>query len=161
MSRVLLLSVRPRFAQGLLSGMKTAEVRRRFPEVSTDTTVVIYSSSPEKAVLGTMKVRALVRSTAAGIWQDYEDAIAIDRAELSGYLEGASECCVIELDTPTVWSQPVSLGAMRQSLRVEPPQSFRYLTTRQLAKLEALAIKQPTVVDLSSIHPSEPIPAFA
>lgn len=161
MSRVLLLSVRPRFAQGLLSGTKTAEVRRRFPEISADTTVAIYSSSPEKAVLGTMKVRALVRSTAAGIWRDYEDAIAIDRAELSDYLEGASECCVIELDTPKLWPQPVSLDLMRRVLRVEPAQSFRYLTSRQLAKLEALVMKQATVVDLPVIHPTEPLPAFA
>ena len=58
MSRVLMLSVRPRFARALLAGTKTAEIRRRFPDVPVGTTVVLYSSSPERALLGTMRVSA-------------------------------------------------------------------------------------------------------
>lgn len=160
MSRVLLLSVRPRFAKGLLGGTKTAEVRRRFPDVAEGTTVVIYSSSPEKAVLGSMRVRALVRSTATGIWRDYEKAIAIDQSELSDYLDGARECSVIELDNPTIWPQPVSLDVMRRALRIEPSQSFRYLTSRQLAKLETLAAQQGAVVGQPVTHQTGPLPAF-
>ena len=163
MSRVLLLSVRPRFAQGLLDGTKTAEVRRRFPEVAACTTVVIYSSSPEKAVLGTMAVRALVCSTAKDIWQDYSHAIAIDKAELSEYLEGASECSVLELDSPVTWSNPVGLDDLRKLLHIEPAQSFRYLTTRQLAKLEAAARDSHSaeVIEFAALSIGEAIPALA
>ena len=130
-----MLSVRPRFAKALLAGTKTAEIRRRFPDVPVGTTVLVYSSSPERALLGTMRVRAVVRSTAADIWRDYQDVIAIDWVELSEYLQGASACSVLELDSPVTWPRPVPLDTLRRTLAVEPPQSFRYLTARQLSKV--------------------------
>lgn len=138
MSRILLLSVRPRFAHGLLSGTKTAEIRRRFPEVPAGMTVLIYSSSPEKAILGTMRARRVVRSNADDIWRDYAKVIGIERTELLDYLEGASKCSVLELDSPDLWSRPVQLTELRGALNIEPPQSFRYLTGRQLARLVSL-----------------------
>lgn len=138
MNRVLLLSVRPRFAQSLLAGTKTAEIRRRFPDVPEGMSVVIYSSSPQKAVLGTMRARRLVRSNVVDIWQQYSDVIDIQQAELADYLAGASECSVLELDSPNVWSRPVPLEDLRRVLRVEPAQSFRYLTPKQLSRLEKL-----------------------
>lgn len=138
MTRVLLLSVRPRFAHGLLSGTKTAEIRRRFPDIPVGMTVIIYSTSPEKAILGTMRAKQLVRSNADDIWRDYADVIAIGRSELTEYLDGASECSVLELDRPNVWSRPVQLAELRSVLDLEPPQSFRYLTSRQLTTLHSL-----------------------
>lgn len=157
MNRVLLLSVRPRFAQGLLAGTKTAEIRRRFPDVPERMTVVIYSTSPEKAVLGTMRARRLVRSNAQDIWRDYSDVIGVERAELTEYLDGASECSVLELDTPTRWGRPVGLAELRHLLHVEPAQSFRYLNGKQLMRLHALSMK-PT--DHSSITASVPVPVL-
>lgn len=139
MSRALLLSVRPRFARGLLAGTKTAEVRRRFPEVPEGTTVIIYSSSPEKAVLGTMRTRRLVRSNTEEIWREYSHAIGIGHAELTDYLEGATDCSVLELDTPNLWPRPVGLAELRRQLGIEPAQSFRYLNTKQLTRLQGLA----------------------
>lgn len=138
MSRVLLLSVRPRFARGLLSGTKTAEIRRRFPDIPAGMTVIIYSTSPEKAILGTMRAKQTVRSNADDIWRDYADVIAIGRPELTDYLDGASECSVLELESPNVWSRPVQLAELRSVLDVEPPQSFRYLTSRQLTTLHSI-----------------------
>lgn len=138
MTRALLLSVRPRFARALLDGTKTAEVRRRFPDVPVGTIVVIYASSPDMAVLGTMKVGRLTRSTPDGIWRDYADSIGIERPELDEYLHGASECSVIELEQPAAWRTPVSLSSLRDHMQLVPPQSFRYLTFDQVERLGQL-----------------------
>jgi len=143
MSRSILLSVRPRFAHALLAGTKTAEVRRQFPDVPPGTTAVIYSSSPEKAALGTMRVRALVRSTKSAIWRDYSKAIGIRRAELRDYLDGARECSILELDEPQIWASPVHLEQLRKTLHLEPAQSFRYLSDLQLSHLHNLATPSP------------------
>ena len=138
MSRSLLLSVRPRFAQALLAGTKTVEIRRRFPDVPVGMTVVIYSSSPDKAVLGTMRAEALIRSTATGIWRDYSGEIGIEKSELTEYLDGAAECSVLKLASPQPWPRPIPLGELRRLLQVEPAQSFRYLTQRQVSRREKL-----------------------
>lgn len=139
MSRTLLLSVRPRFARALLAGTKTVEVRRRFPRAEAGTTVVIYSSSPEKAVLGTMRVGRVSQIPASDIWIQHSDSIGIDKAELDAYLEGASVTSTIELLDPQTWPRPVSLEQLRGLVGVEPAQSYRYLDPRQLSALLALA----------------------
>lgn len=161
MTRTLLLSVRPRFAQALLQGTKTAEIRRRFPDVSAGTTVVIYSSSPEKAALGTMRVRSFIRSTAADIWNDYSTVIGIDEAELTDYLDGATECSVIELDDPQIWANPVPLDELRRVLHLEPAQSFRYLNGRQFARLVDLAASSTETIRPASRLATEAIPLLA
>lgn len=143
MSRPLLLSVRPRFARALLGGTKTVEIRRRFPDVPADTTVVIYSSTPDKAVLGTMRSVGLVRSTPAQIWRDYSTVMELTREQLTDYLHGASECSVLKLDRPHHWAQPVPLTHLRRILHLEPAQSFRYLSHRQLELLTDLGSSQP------------------
>ncbi|WP_022887475.1 hypothetical protein [Glaciibacter superstes] len=162
MSRVLLLSVRPRFARGLFAGTKTAEIRRRFPDVPEGTTVIVYSTSPEKAILGTMRARRLVRSNAEEIWRNYSHVIGIEKAELIDYLHGASECSVLELDTPNLWLRPVSLDDLRRQLHIEPAQSFRYLTDKQLGRLENLATRPATdLADRSLLGTIESVPALA
>ena len=138
MNRPVLLSVRPRFARALLQGTKTVEIRRRFPDVPADTTVVIYSSTPDKAVLGTMTSAGVARSTPTQIWRDYSTVMELTRAQLTDYLHGATECSVLKLDQPLLWDLPVPLTHLRQILHLEPAQSFRYLSHRQLDLLTAL-----------------------
>lgn len=156
MSRALLLSVRPRFARALLDGTKTAEIRRRFPNVPEGMTVVIYASSPEKAVLGTMRARRLVRSNTEKIWRDYSDVIGLENSELIEYLEGASECSVLELDAPERWSRSIALAELRRVLHIEPAQSFRYLSEKQLFRLrnESASGRDQSLVNITGAVPA-------
>jgi predicted transcriptional regulator len=137
MTRSLLLSLRPRFAQAILAGTKTAEVRRRFPLVPVGTAIVIYSSSPQRSALGTARVRRQTSSTPEHVWRDFADEIALDRAELNAYLDGSSDCSVLEIEEARTWDIPVPLGELRTLLKLEPAQSFRYLTPAQHSRLVA------------------------
>lgn len=139
MTQALLLSVRPRFAHALLNGSKTVEVRRRFPEVAAGTAVVVYSSSPEKAVLGTLRVRHFARTTAEEFWRLHSATVGIGRAELMEYLDGTSWCSALEVEAPNAWTRHVPLDELRLELKLEPAQSFRYLDSRQYSRLLQLA----------------------
>lgn len=86
-----------------------------------------------------MRARRLVRSDSEEIWRQYSHAIGIGHAELTDYLDGATNCSVLELDTPNLWSRPVGLTELRRHLGVEPAQSFRYLNLKQLSSLQGLA----------------------
>ena len=57
--RTLLLSLRPRFADAILTGAKTIEVRRRPVNASAGTPISLYASSPLRAyfVFGTRIAR--------------------------------------------------------------------------------------------------------
>lgn len=138
MNRSLLLSVKPQYARALLAGSKTAEVRRKFPDVPNGTIIVLYSSSPERAVVGTVRLRRLVRIAPDKVWDTYSDEIEIDRGSLDEYLTGAASSAVLEVDSPKAWQQPISLAMLRAHAQLEPPQSFRYLAESQLAAIHSM-----------------------
>lgn len=132
MTRALFLSVKPRYARAILEGRKTVEVRRKFPEVPAGTVVVLYSSSPERAVLGTVRLKQTIRVDPSHVWERFSDVIEIDEDALTEYLAGAAASTVLEVEDPETWTKPVSLRSLRMLLGVEPPQSFRYLEPDQV-----------------------------
>lgn len=136
--RAVLLSIRPRFAQSLIGGTKTAEVRRRFPDLPVGTRVYVYSSSPDKSVIGTFQVSGIYRCLNESVWSQFRHRIDISEADLKAYLRGALEAVIIEAENPEGWEVPLPLYEFRRLLGIEPPQSFRYLTPKQSTALDAL-----------------------
>lgn len=132
MTRALLISIKPHYARAILEGRKTVEVRRRFPTVPPGTTVVLYSSSPERAIVGTVRLKHTSRMVPERVWEFHADAIDIAEEALGQYLEGAEESTLLEVADPQTWQRPVTLKALRALLGVEPPQSFRYLNPEQV-----------------------------
>lgn len=145
MTRAVLLSVKPRFARAILEGRKTVEVRRRFPQVPTGTTVVLYSSSPERAVLGTVRLKCAIRVNPKAVWETYSEEIGIEEHALEDYLAGADASTVLQVEAPEIWSRPIPLGLLREILRLEPPQSFRYLTPDQVEAIRSRATRAEVI----------------
>jgi len=142
--RAVLLSVKPRFAHPLLLGTKTAEVRRRFPFLASGTKVFVYSSSPDRAVIGTFTLTDVTRVDTEDVWGGHAHKLLIGRSELAEYLDGTTEAAIVGAAQPQVWEQPLLLSALRSEVGVEPPQSYRYVTAPQVAILEAHARPAPT-----------------
>ncbi|MER7447545.1 hypothetical protein [Microbacterium sp. NPDC097977] len=136
--------MKPRYARALLEGRKTIEVRRRFPEVPAGTTVVLYASSPERAIVGTMTLANTARETPSRVWRLHRHAIDIDRDALAVYLDGAEASTLLYMSHPQPWEHPVPLSALREALGLEPPQSFRYLDEQQLSAMRHVAAMKAT-----------------
>ena len=136
-ARSVLLSVRPQFARALLNGTKTAEVRRRFPELAAGTVLYVYASSPSKQVIGTLRTTAVHRVPPRTVWGRFARMIGIDRGYLDAYLHGVDRASIIEVGAPETWLRPVTLHELRLHVAVEPPQSYRYLSDAQAAQLES------------------------
>ncbi|QUY62296.1 hypothetical protein [Gulosibacter molinativorax] len=103
------------------------------------TTVVLYSSSPEKAVLGTVRLRRTIKVNPDCVWGLHGSDIGISESDLNAYLEGADESTLLEVDCPDSWEQPVPLNSLRTVLGIEPSQSFRYLATEQVEQAKQLS----------------------
>lgn len=134
----ILLSVRPIYARALLAGTKTMEVRRRFPQQPEGTTVYLYSSTPDRAILGTLRLGAIDRPNADDVWRLYRHEIEIDKSALSSYLADRDSAAILRMSDPRLWEHSVSLDSLRRSLGIHPPQSFRYLNQEQVLALEQL-----------------------
>jgi hypothetical protein len=60
--RTVLFSIRPFYANKILAGQKTVELRRRFPEVGMPgSTAMIYCTNPVRAIVGSAQMCASCR----------------------------------------------------------------------------------------------------
>jgi predicted transcriptional regulator len=125
--RVLLLSVRPRFARAILAGTKTVEVRRRRVQARPGTRVIIYASNPTMAVVGTARLLVALTYDPDAAWASHERGLGLHRHEFDAYLAG-SKACLLLLDEVTSLDTPISLDELRRSGDFRPPQSYRYLS---------------------------------
>lgn len=132
----LFLSLRPRFAELLLSGEKTVELRRIRPAVSRGTPVLLYASSPRMTLVGRARVETLDVSTVEEIWRKHGPNTGISRSEYNDYFVGLNHAVAIELVDIRRLDRPRPLQDLRDSLAgFQPPQSYRYLDSAQVAAL--------------------------
>lgn len=132
----LFLSLRPRFAELLLSGAKTVELRRVRPAVCPGTTVLLYASSPAMKLVGQAEVNNIRVSSVAQIWREHGPETGISRQEYDDYFKGADDAVAIKLVNICRLDKPRALQDLRNRLAgFQPPQSYRYLDRAQVAAL--------------------------
>jgi len=127
----LLLSVRPLFADKILSGSKTIELRRVRPNVDAGDRILLYSSSPEMALLGSAKVEEVISGTPRSIWLQARGLAGISRQEYDNYFAGTDVAIGIRIYAARRFERPIPLQELRRRWPwLRPPQSFRYLSAR-------------------------------
>jgi predicted transcriptional regulator len=133
--RAVLLSLRPRFAQAILSEEKTIELRRTRVNTQPGSLVILYSSSPARAVVGTATLSRVEVGTPYQLWEHVRVLCGLSRDEYDSYFHGAKLACGLHLHNIKAFSAPIPLAELRLRVGVEPPQSFRYLTAFQAKRL--------------------------
>lgn len=129
--RALLLSLRPRFAEAILDGNKTVEVRRRPLNASPGSLVFLYASAPTMAVVGAATLVEVRRGGHGELWRKYGQEMGLDQGEYETYLDGTHLAYALKLSTPSRFSEGISLERLRAEVEFRPPQSFRYLARRE------------------------------
>jgi len=120
--------MRPRFSDGILNGTKTVELRRTRPQVEAGDPVLIYATSPVKAIVGGFLVEDLLQSDPAELWAKVKGLAGVTEPEYEAYFSGTRTACVIRVTDPWRLRRPVYLEALqahRPSFR--PPRSYGYL----------------------------------
>ena len=125
--RDVVLSIRPQYASLIMAGRKTVELRRRFPaSMPKGTIAYIYSTFPERAMVGHAEIVSVRRLDVEGIWRCYADAACVERKDLDSYFEGLDQGFAIELEKARPFEKPLSLSFLRERFEFSPPQSFLY-----------------------------------
>lgn len=123
-----LLSVRPRFAQGILAGTKTIELRRRAPACEPGDMVVFYETSPTSAIVGFAFVSRIDDGCTNALWQTARDFAGISQQEYRRYFAGASHGSAIHLKEAKILQPAIALSEARAlAPTFRPPQSWCYL----------------------------------
>lgn len=127
-AREFLISIKPYYADKIVDGFKTVELRRRFSdEVGCGSKMWIYSTSPTQAIVGVAEIQEVKRLTVAGLWQRFGSAACIDRVEFLSYFSGLDVGYAIVLSNAHRLKQAVTASRLKKRFGFVPPQSFMYL----------------------------------
>ena len=129
-SECLVLSVRPRFAEAIVDGRKTVEVRRQRPNVQPGTLGFVYSSSPMQAVVGSFRVDRLFSVTPEELWLLARRGVCVSRQDFDSYFAGVEIGHAIVVSCGQRLPRPIRLSQLRAIWPgCKPPRSFGYLVT--------------------------------
>jgi predicted transcriptional regulator len=134
--RTALLSVRPRFADALLNGSKTVEIRRRRAHLVHGSLCLLYASSPVCALVGAMRVHMTDTGSPDVIWGRWGSQTGLSRDEYDAYLLGSALPCAIVVGAAVRFARPVALSELRRRQNAfVTPQSYRFLGNGELSSL--------------------------
>ncbi|PPF41868.1 hypothetical protein C5B85_18275 [Pseudoclavibacter sp. AY1F1] len=133
------MSIRPKFAESILNGTKTYELRRRFPDLERGTVVYLYASSPVKAVLGSFESDEVRYDSVKELWKTLQPQLGIETVEYDTYFHNLTHGVAIKTSRVTRFTEPVNLQQLREEVGIEPSQSFRYLPAEAEIELSRLA----------------------
>ncbi|MCD8206488.1 MAG: ASCH domain-containing protein [Bacteroidales bacterium] len=122
------MSIKPVFAEKILSGEKTVEIRKVSPTRLRDgDKVIIYASSPVKKIVGEMIVARPEFYGSEEIYDWYkEKRICLSKEDFDKYLNGRKCCCAIPIYEAHRYEREYELGERYPYIK-QPPQSFYYL----------------------------------
>lgn len=136
----ILLSIKPKYANLIVNGSKLVELRRSVP-AQTVGTIAIYSSSPVQAIVALADVRETIEASPTKLWAIAKDnGGGLTRAELMDYFDSKKTGFAIMLQNIRVYEKPVLPTKIFKPFFA--PQSFRYLTPKELKKLEQLLVSK-------------------
>jgi len=122
----ILLSIHPEYAHKIIKGEKRVEIRRVFSNEWFNKKAVIYSTSPDRALLGEARISNIVKAHPEIIWAKFGDKIGCTKEEFDNYSNGSQKVFAIFFSEICPYFAPVfvpqlpnlSYGVLR------PPQSY-------------------------------------
>lgn len=121
-----LLSIKPEFAEKILTGEKRFEFRRVIPKREVER-VVVYASSPVCRLVGEFTVRQIVTAKPVTLWRRTRSHAGISWRYFAAYFDGRAEAHAFEVDR--VVRYPTPIDPRKLSRRFRAPQSFVYLSS--------------------------------
>ena len=138
--RMVVLSLKPRFAEAILAGDKTVELRRTEPKIVVPTRALLYATTPVRALLGTCVITSVESADLAVLWREYGSRTALLYHEFHQYFEGVDVGTALTLAQPREFSRKIPLQDLRATPRsFRPPQSFAYVDTKTGDRLLRMA----------------------
>lgn len=123
-----LISLESRYAEGILSGAKQVELRRRPMRIPVGTTVWFYVKVPIGKVIGCAQVQSLHSLMPTTLWKRYGGVSGLSRSEFFDYFCDVSEGFALVLEHPQRLFTGIPLCRLRSlSKGFQPPQFFQHL----------------------------------
>jgi predicted transcriptional regulator len=121
-----MLSIKPEYVERILSGEKTYEFRRRIFRRDDIDTIVIYSTSPQCAVIGEARIDRILVSSPERLWDETHASGGISRERFMDYFHDAKVAYAIKIKHVDPFKKPKPLTDYAPRVKCAP-QSFVYV----------------------------------
>lgn len=118
----IILSIRPIFAEKILSGEKKYEYRKRLCAKKVSK-IYIYETAPVKKIIGEVEVIKKLKMKKEKLWKQTQKFSGISKEFYGKYFEKQEYACAYELGESKKYSDPVTLESIGVNYI---PQSFAY-----------------------------------
>lgn len=122
--KAVLLSIKPEFAHKIFDGTKKYEFRKQIFKDSSVKKVIVYSSSPEKKVIGEFKIDSILNDTPSALWIQTKAFSGISRTFYDEYFRGRQNAYAIKVASARMYRKEKTLSDFDI---MYPPQSFAYV----------------------------------
>jgi predicted transcriptional regulator len=122
-----LLSIRPEYAELILSGHKRYEFRRVCFRNANVRSVLIYATLPIGKVVGEFDVREIISGSPLAVWKRTKDRAGLTWSMFAKYFAGKSIAHALAVSNIKRFSRPLDLSEILPS--GVAPQSFCYVAT--------------------------------
>lgn len=123
-----LLSIKPQYAEAILSGRKRYEYRRAIFKRPGVQRVVIYASTPVRRIVGEFCVEEIIEAPPMMLWARTAEGSGLRKSQFEAYFAGKEMGYAIRVHAPVRYASPIDPRAGNATFI--PPQSFRYLPSR-------------------------------
>ena len=120
----ILLSIKPKFADMILDGIKRVEYRKALASIANDR-ILLYATAPIKKVVGEVKVKRAGRGdNKDAVWACYLDCSGITKEEFDEYFKNKKYASWYFLEEPIRYKKPQNI---RYFGAKSAPRNFVYL----------------------------------
>ena len=121
-----LLSIKPEYVEKIFSGIKKYEYRRSIFKNKEIDTIVIYSSSPVKRIVGEFKIKNIICDTPENLWKLHHKIDKESHKNFLNYLKDLEKAYAIEITDIKKYPNPLEIQELFPNLK-KVPQSFMYI----------------------------------
>lgn len=120
-----LLSVKPKYAEEILSGRKKYEFRRSVFKKQDIERVYIYSSSPVSKIVASFEIEQILNGSPENIWKLCHKYAGISKNDFFAYFKNSAVAYAIEIGNVDNFLNPIDPHHIIEDFK--PPQSFYYV----------------------------------
>lgn len=119
-----LLSIKPEYVEKIFSGEKKYEFRKSIFKDKNVKSVIIYSTSPIKKIVGEFEIEKIIEENPEKLWSLSPENTGISKEKFFKYFENREKGYAIKIGKLTKYNQPKTLQDF--SIKIAP-QSFVYI----------------------------------